>query len=265
MNESPAQPVRSKRRRALAAIMLVAAVIALAVLLAPLRRGAGAAEAICRAPPASYRLLARLPHVAARIERGETLTVVALGSSSTAGAGASRPENSYPSRLAIGLRDRLEGLQVRVVNRGVGGEFAGAMAARIDRDVIAEHPDLVIWQVGTNDVLRDRDPALDAAILRDGVQRLKNADIDVVMMDMQYAPAVTAHGRYRDMLHAIDAVGYAEGVPVFHRFAVMRAWSEGNDTPISALLAADGLHMNDRSYGCLAELLADGIVSAVYR
>ena len=173
---------------------------------------------------------------------------MALGSSSTEGVGATRPEHSYPSRLAVELRARLRA-EVRVLNRGVGGDAMGAMLSRIERDVVAAHPDLVVWQVGTNDVLHDDDAAEGAAILRHGVQRLKSAGIDVILMDIQYAPEVLAHEGYHDMLHAIAAVGIAEGAGVPP--VPSHGGSETGVLPVRAALADDRLHMNDRSYGCL--------------
>lgn len=241
-------------------LLLWAMALVLAAFAAPwIERGATSDR--CHAAGGVASFTASLPHVAARLEAGETVTVVALGSSSTEGVGASRPEYSYPSRLAVELGQRLGG-EVRVLNRGVGGEAMGAMLRRIERDVVAAHPDLVVWQVGTNDVLHDDDAAEGAAILRQGVQRLKSAGIDVILMDIQYAPEVLAHEGYHDMLHAIAAVGIAEGVPVFRRFQVMEAWNETGVMPVRAALADDRLHMNDRSYGCLARLLADGIAAA---
>jgi lysophospholipase L1-like esterase len=204
---------------------------------------------------------ASLPHVAARIAAGEPVTIVALGSSSTKGVGATQPELSYPSRLAVELHARF-GAEVRVLNRGIGGDAMGGMLGRIEPDAIAAHPDLVIWQAGTNDVLRDDDTVDAAGILREGIHQLKAAGIDVILMDLQYAPAVLEHASYRDMLHAIAAAGVAEGVPVFRRFEVMQIWDETGAMPVSAALADDRLHMNDRSYGCLARLLADDIVTA---
>jgi acyl-CoA thioesterase I len=204
---------------------------------------------------------ASLPHVAARLEAHEPLTIVALGSSSTQGVGATRPEFSYPSRLALELRKRF-GTEVRVLNRGVGGETMGAMLTRVDRDVIAAHADLVIWQVGTNDVLHDDDITNAAEILRDGVRQMREAGIDVILMDIQYAPEVLSHDSYRDMLHATAAAALAEGVPVFRRFQVMQSWDATGMMPVSTALADDRLHMNDRSYGCLARLLADDIATA---
>jgi acyl-CoA thioesterase-1 len=241
-------------------LLLWAMAFVLAAAAAPwVERGATADR--CHASGGVASFTASLPHVAARLEAGEPVTIVALGSSSTLGTGATRPEYSYPSRLAVELHQRF-GAEVRVLNQGVGGDAMGAMLGRIKRDVVAVHPDLVVWQVGTNDVLHDDDAAASAAVLRDGVQRLKTAGIDVILMDIQYAPEVLAHEGYHDMLHAIAAVGIAEGVPVFRRFQVMQSWDETGVMPVRAALADDRLHMNDRSYGCLARLLADGIATA---
>jgi acyl-CoA thioesterase I len=247
--------------RGLALWGMALAITAAAVPL-PGRGGAGAAVDRCRAPENVTGFAAALPHVSAQLAATEPVTIVALGSSSTEGVGATRPENNYPSRLAIELRARLTGAEVQVLNRGVGGEATQAMVDRIERDVIAQHPSLVIWQVGTNDVLHDDDVTRDAALMRAGVHRLKAAGIDVILMDVQFAPAVLSHESYRDMLHAIAAVGVAEGVPVFRRFQLMQSWDETGVMPMHAALADDRLHMTDRSYGCLARLLADDIVTA---
>src|SRR5688572_31610167 len=53
------------------------------------------------------------------------------------------------------LERRFAGVEIRVLNRGVGGEEEADMLTRFDRDVIAEKPDLVLWQVGSNAVMRE--------------------------------------------------------------------------------------------------------------
>ena len=98
------------------------------------------------------RLDRGLPHVAARFAERQPVKIVAFGSSSTEGAGASSPAKTYPSRLNEVLRTRFPGIEITVENQGVGGEDAEEMLARLDR-VIASKPDLILWQVGTNAVL----------------------------------------------------------------------------------------------------------------
>jgi lysophospholipase L1-like esterase len=223
---------------------------------------AGAAtEDRCAVPADLYRLQYPLPATTARIRAGAPLTIVAIGSSSTAGAGASAPEFSYPSRLQAELAKRL-GVPVRVFNRGVNGEQAPEMLARFDRDVLAERPDLVIWQVGANTVLRRGPMTGYTDLLADGVARMRRAGADVIIMDVQYAPRILQIAEHTDMEKLIDGFGTANKVPVFHRFAIMRYWVNTWDPEFAATLSPDGLHMNDLSYGCLARLLADAIVAA---
>jgi acyl-CoA thioesterase I len=251
-----------QRRRTLAALMLLGLAAATPVLLSPAGRSAGAAFDRCAIPPELDGLTAPLPRVAARLSAGQPLTIVTLGSSSTEGFGASSPAHSYPSRLAVFLKARFPHERIRVINRGVSGEVATEMLARLDHDVLAEKPDLVIWQLGTNSVLHDLEPADEAEIARRGIERLRAAGIDVMLMDLQYAPAVLLHPRYRDMLYQLDAVAESEDVALFRRFGMMRHWAEDGTMSLHLMLSADRLHMSDASYDCLARQIGRSIASA---
>jgi len=252
-----------RRRRTLVALVLLAGAAAAPILLAPTGRGAGAAIDRCIAPSELLSLGAPLPRTAERLRSGGPLTIVALGSSSTEGAGASRPEFTYPNRLAAALRARFSGVPIRVINRGIGGELALQTLARIERDVLPEKPDLVIWQLGTNSVLRDLDPEIDAEIAHRGIERLRASGADIMLMDLQYAPAVLVHAGYHEMEHAISSVARSENVPLFHRFWVMRHWAEDGQIALPAMLSRDRLHMNDTSYDCLGREVAHSISAAV--
>jgi acyl-CoA thioesterase I len=219
----------------------------------------------CAAPAEITRLDHTLRRTARRLAAAEPLTIVAIGSSSTAGAFASSPAASYPSRLAGEFRERFPGRAIRVTNRGVNGEDAREMLARLQESVIAEKPDLVLWQVGTNSLLLDRPIRPAGALIRDGLRRLKAAGSDVVLIDPQFAPKVLAKPDIRDLMSLYGLIGKEDGVGVFHRFEVMRYWREVAGIPFEAFLSPDELHMNDWSYGCIAKLLADAIVEAATR
>jgi acyl-CoA thioesterase-1 len=233
------------------------ALLVVAVLATP---AAAALPASCAAPSGFTHLGGRLIHAGMRIAGHDRLTIVAIGSSSTAGTGATSDADTYPSRLADELRQRLPRDEVMVANKGVGGETASDMTARFDRDVLALHPDLVIWQLGTNSVLRDADVAAFHDIVRAGIERLRGAGIDVVMMDMQYAPAVLEQPRWRDFERALGQLAKEEGVPLFRRFALMHHWVDSHQLDFKSMLSSDGLHQNDLSYRCVGTLLADAIV-----
>jgi acyl-CoA thioesterase I len=262
MSGGPRDGRTSRGRPVLAALALIAVAAGLPFLLAPGGHSAGAAINRCAIPAELGSLGGPLPRTGERLRAGGPLTIVAFGSSSTEGYGASRPDRSYPSRLAALLKAQFPRIAIRVLNRGVGGEMAPQMMARLDRDVLAERPDLVIWQLGTNSVLHDLDPAGEANWAKQGIARIRATGADVMLMDLQYAPAVLLHARYREMLLVIAAVARSEHVPLVRRFAMMRHWSEDGAMTLPAMLAPDRLHMSDLSYDCLARQVARAILAA---
>ena len=213
----------------------------------------------CATPPALSAIDTVLDRAASRIAARQTLTVVAMGSSSTQGVGASSPAMSYPSRLEQKLRDRYPHNQIRVINHGVGGQDVREEVIRLDRDVIAEHPDLVIWQVGTNAVLRRDDLSADEELIRRGVALMRENGIDVILMDLQYAPRVVARPAAIEMERVIEQVAERAHVGLFRRFAIMREWNRTHQLAPGEMIGLDGLHMTDTSYDCLANELAEAL------
>jgi acyl-CoA thioesterase I len=213
----------------------------------------------CATPPALSAIDAALDRTALRIEAGRPVTIVAMGSSSTQGVGASSPAKSYPSRLEQELADRFPGVDVRVINHGVGGQDVGEELIRLGRDVIAENPDLVIWQVGTNAALRRDDMSADEQLIRRGVAVMKEHGIDVVLMDLQYAPRVIARPASTEMERVIAEIAHRTHVGLFRRFEIMKEWDRTRQLAPAAMIGPDGLHMTDASYGCLANQLAEAL------
>jgi lysophospholipase L1-like esterase len=219
----------------------------------------------CNAPTELTRLVHPLTRTARRLASGAPLVIVAVGSSSTYGAGASSPAASYPSRLAVELKQHFPSRDITVVNRGVNGEETAQMLARFGADVIAAHPDLVLWQVGTNSVMRDHSLPAHSVLLRQGIAQLKQAGADVVLMDMQYVPKVLAKSETHGMEGQLAITAKQENIDLFERFAIMRNWYEVRHLPFETFAAPDQLHMNDWGYGCVAKLLADAIAEAATR
>jgi acyl-CoA thioesterase I len=219
----------------------------------------------CTTPAALTHFDRPLVHMLRRLASGQPLTIVAIGSSSTAGAGASSPAATYPSRLALELRSRFPGREITVINRGVNGEETNNMMARFEADVLAAHPQLVLWQIGTNSVLRDHPLNPHAVELHEGIEQLKAAGADVVLIDPQFAPAVLAKSETQGMVEQIALAAKQENVGLFQRFAVMRDWHDVQHLSFDAFVSPDHLHMNDWSYACLAKLLGGAIAEAATR
>ncbi|WP_027549758.1 SGNH/GDSL hydrolase family protein [Bradyrhizobium sp. Cp5.3] len=219
----------------------------------------------CLPPKGGAKPMGSLPHVAGKLIEGRPVVIVAFGSSSTAGFGASSPEFNYPNRLAAQLRRQYPSADITVINAGVGGEDAPEMMKRLQKEVIDVHPDLVIWQVGTNAVLRNLDPADTAKLVEDGISRIQAAGgADIVLVDPQYSPRVTERPESASrMVRLLGKVAELRHVGIFPRFEVMREWHEKQALPVESFVIADGLHMNDWGYACFAQLLGDDIIRSV--
>ena len=223
------------------------------------------ADRACTAPTDVTRLAQPLARTAARLARHQPLTIVAVGSSSTFGAGASTPAASYPSRLAVELKTLFPKETINVINRGVNGEEVTDMLKRFADGVIKEKPDLVLWQVGTNSVLRDKPLGPHSPLLLDGIRRLKAAGSDVVLIDPQYVPRVIAKADAEGMVRLIAATAKTADVDLIQRYAMMRWWHDHENMDFAEFAAPDNLHMNDWGYACLAKQISASIVEAATR
>ena len=230
-----------------------------------------AAEIFTRVPCADrgLRLEGSLPAVARKLAANQPVTIVAFGSSSTVGYGASSPIFSYPYRLADQLRRKFPHADITVLNRGIGGEDAVQMMNRLQPAVIEAKPDLVIWQVGTNIIIRGDDAAIarTEALVNDGIDRIKLSGADVVLIDPQYAPATTGERQAKSdtMVNLLGRVARTKQVARFPRFAVMRDWHDKQKLSFDQFMTGDGLHLNDWGYACFAQLLGDMIIDSVSR
>jgi acyl-CoA thioesterase-1 len=230
----------------------------------PTRPAAAATDApACVVPKDVARFALPLKRTARQLDAGKLTLIVALGSSSTAGVGASSAVMAYPNRLMVELAQRFPTQPLMVLNRGIAGARAVDMLARFDETVAAEHPDLVLWQVGTNAVLRGYEHSKSDAVIRDGIRRMKAIGADVVLIDPQFAPKVIANPEIDDMVDLISSAGAQAKADVFHRFALMRYWHDVEKIPFETFLSSDGLHMNDWAYSCFAKALAEAIGDAV--
>jgi len=194
----------------------------------------------------------------ARPAAHRALDILAIGSSSTEGIGASGPRQTYPARL----EDELEHsgrLAVTVRNAGIGGEVASKTLPRLLAALKSGWPRLVIWQVGTNDAMTGVDESAFRATVEKGIAAAEAAGVPILLMDPQYTARRGDDARYEKYVDIVNDIGDRHHVPVLSRFAMMMRAGAKNAV---AWLSGDGLHMNDRGYKCVAHALAIAIESA---
>lgn len=187
------------------------------------------------------------------------MRIVALGSSSTQGVGASKPDFAYPRKLQSELRRRFPDRKITVDNLGVGGQLASDMLLRIKKDVVPRRPALVIWQTGVNDAMRHVDINDFRETVLKGIDELKKQNIDVVLLDMQYFPRSEKIRGFARYVVAMQEIAAGRKVPILRRFAIMKHLVKSSQFTPQQLLARDLFHPNDVTYGCMGRILADAL------
>lgn len=215
----------------------------------------------CKVKSPAYEGRAPLRAVRRAILEKRPVRVVALGSSSTVGVGASSPLASYPIRLENDLEGVIDGLKVEMFTRGQSGEVAEGAAERIKTQVAEIKPDLVVWQVGTNDAVARIDAEDFGNQLRDTLTWLASHKIDVVLIDPQYIERLSQDSMYTGIVNEIATVASEKRVLLVNRYDAMADLARQH--PGSSYLANDRFHLNDLGYRCMAEYAARAIVAGI--
>jgi len=225
---------------------------------------APAQEPSCVVPTSFYDTEPTLPKTAAAIASGQRVVIVVLGGASTLGQAAGSPDLAWPARLVVALTRRFPDAHVTVYNRAVARQTTQEMAARLDSEVIALKPMLVIWETGTTDAVRGTEIDEFRQAIQDGIERLRASGAEVVFMDMQFSRhthAVINFERYESVLReATDA----NDVPLFRRHDIMHHWAESG---LFDLMTEDHAKLHliaSRLYDCIGQAVADFITRGVH-
>ena len=215
----------------------------------------------CGVPMTRLAAPAPLPHLTAALKDKTTIHIVAIGSSSTFGIGASTLDKTYPFQLQDILEKSFQGRDVYISNSGTSGELAAATAERVKNEVALKQPDLVLWQVGTNDVLAGVPVEDFRATVQSTIRWLKDHGIDTALIGLQYSPAVEKDERHKAIGQVIREVASAENVLLVRRYDAMEFLA---NFKLEELLSDDELHQNDLGYRCMAEHVARAVIVSAF-
>jgi acyl-CoA thioesterase I len=174
--------------------------------------------------------------------------ILAFGDSLTAGLGLS-PEQAFPARLQARLA--ADGIDVQVLNGGVSGDTTADGVARLDW-ALADHPDIVLVELGANDALRGIDPKFSYANLDKILARLKASGAQVMLLGMA-APANWGRDYQQAFAAIYPALAAKYRVPLYPFFLDGVALDP-------SLNQRDGMHPNARGADIIAEKVAPYVV-----
>lgn len=233
-----------------------------AVLLLALTGPAHAEPLVCGAPLSFNVTRDQLPATQAAITR-KSLSVLVLGGAAATGEAAHNPEDSYPARIQARLRAVLQGVDVTVTTRAAARRPTIDILKSLDSDLSTARPALVIWGLGGSAAARGEDTDAFTDIVSDVITRSRRAGADIVLMTMQYAPALSHIVNFGPYRLATMHSGDVAGVPVFDRYDMMRNWYNDGVVNLDATGKQDRINVARRLFDCVAEAFTTGLTHAL--
>lgn len=166
--------------------------------------------------------------------------VVFLGDSLTAGMGLAA-DQAFPALLQDTWT--AAGLSVEVVNAGVSGDTTAGGVRRIDW-VLSQKPDLVVVELGANDMLRGLPVAEVEANLRTILTKTRDAGAAAVLLGMRADPSLGPdYGAAFDAVYPKLATEFSAPLVPFFLDGV---------AGVPALNQADGIHPTAEGHAKIA-------------
>ncbi len=172
----------------------------------------GSVEDVAEAPEATGGDVAAAPDI---VVDGPERRILAFGDSLFAGYGLEE-QQGYPEQLEDAMRGR--GINARVIDGGVSGDTSAAGRQRLAFTLDAQKvkPDLVILELGGNDMLRGIQPDQTRANFEAMLEELRGREIPVLLMGMRSPPNYGAEYQQQfDSLYGELAREYGVGLVPF--------------------------------------------------
>ena len=219
-------------------------------------------SAQCSVPTAEIAAPAPLNATIDRLETNQPLRILAIGSSSTWGVGATSRRKNYPSQLESMLERVLKTVPIEVVNRGVSGETAETTADRLRIEAALLKPDLVLWQVGTNDAVQRVSVENFERTVKNTVAMLRKKKIDVVLVGLQYTPKYARDDHYFAIRESLKRIAAENNVLYVRRYQAMEYIHKTKAN--LQMMADDDFHLNDLGYQCMAEHITQAMTANLF-
>ena len=183
----------------------------------------------------------------------EPYRIVGFGDSLMAGYGLG-PGESFPEKLQKALQDK--GHDVVISNAGVSGDTTSGGLSRLDWSIPdGAQTQLVILELGANDMLRGIPPDITAKNLDTMLAKLKEKRIPVLLAGMLAAPNLGPE--YQAAFEAIyPLLAEKYGVPLYPFFL-------DGVTADASFLQADGLHPNAKGVDRMVERIMPMVEKAM--
>jgi acyl-CoA thioesterase-1 len=201
-----------------------------------------------------------LPNSALALQKRNQVKILAIGSSSTAVLGMGH--DGTPPLLERILERNIKGLDIEIINRGFSGELAEAAGERLKIEVALNRPDLVLWQVGTNDAFAQVPVDSFERSVTTTVKWLKEHNVDVILVGLHYMKQLAKNEHYQAIRASLQRITAAESVLRITRYEAMEVLARtfrdsGRPEPRDFGLTEAG-------YNCMAQYVARAITVGLF-
>ena len=201
-----------------------------------------------------------LPNSATALQQRRKIKILAIGASSAALLGTGR-SGSRPLLERI-LERTIKGLDIEVINRGFSGELAQAAGERMKVEVALNHPDLVLWQVGTNDALAQVPVEEFQRSVVDTLRWLKAHNVDVILVGLHYMKQLAKDPYYQAIRDSLRQVANAEHVLRIGRYEAMEVLARTLEG--QGQVEQQDFGPTEENYNCMAQYLARTIAVGMF-
>ncbi len=201
-----------------------------------------------------------LPNSAIALQQRKRIKILAIGASSASVLGMGRGGSPLLERI---LERSVKGLDVEIINRGFSGELADDAGDRIRNEVALNQPDIVLWQVGTNDAFAQVSVADFELSVTGTVRWLRDHNVDVILVGVHYAKSLAKDAHYQAIRTSLRRVALAENVLTIGRYEAMevlaRTMAAGNGRP-----ELEDFGLTEAGYNCMAQYIARTITVGIF-
>ena len=235
----------------------------------PSRAGSEPVDA-CAAAKEFAATDASFGQLAAAIAAGGPVAILAVGSATTVGSvnRSGEPTSStqgpaFPWHMLQALQASLPGVKFSLTVRGGSGMTAAEMLPLIKAALTEQHYPLVLWQTGTVEAVRGFRPDGMQRVLHDGVELVRAAGGDIVLIDPQFSRFLRANTDLEPYESVLQQVARMPGAALFRRFDLMRTWANEGRVDLERTPKPDRDKALELLNRCLGQTLARFVLSGV--
>jgi acyl-CoA thioesterase I len=200
-----------------------------------------------------------LPNSALALQQRKNIKILAIGASSAAVLGTGRGGSPLLERI---LERTIKGLDVEIINRGFSGELADAAGERLKIEVALNHPDIVLWQVGTNDAFAQVPVESFQLTVSNSVRWLRAHNIDVILVGLHYVKQLAKDEHYQAIRASLHRIASSENVLRIGRYEAMEVLArtmQSNGQP-----EPEDFGLTETGFNCMAQYIARTITVGLF-